>query len=873
MKILSISYSQNNMGSKLYSCTVVPRNFYVERTADEQIKKIILGMGRPGYVLVARQMGKTNLLLHTRDKMQTHRQIFSFIDFSTIDGITETECFNKLIDDTIATHEDILSVAESEIQAIRQQPNYSGQKMFTKELRVLLKYVDKLVFILDEIDALIRTDYSDHIFSTIRSHYFMRVNFPELNKLTYILSGVIEPKHIIKDPNISPFNIGEKIYMNDFTREEFLEFIRNTSIRIEENVELVERIYYWTKGNPRLTWDVCTMVEEDDIKDISVLDSMITERYLTTFDQAPIDGIRQKVSENKEIRDALIQLYFNKGKELSDDVKSRLYLAGIIDYDNAIPHFKNPILEKSLSYEWLLNLQNMEKNHLTVAERCIHIDRDYKKAINHLNMYFKSSSKDKDIEEIDMANFLMGEAYLRQYKINESLSFLCKVTNGERTQSKWYYKALLIEGHGHHSNYDADKALFCYEKVIANEKNIDNDIYNQALLAKVDVLLSYNSGKNNKDAENILLKLLSSIEREKNNGNITSVCFYYLAQIEIKRKNTKKAIEYLNTALISAQENEKQVLLYNKLIIANKEAKDEIARELYNSLELIKHRPEAEPMDNPLELNRLITCYILSEYILNYTQYDVTVYLRRFLYDSKENALLYLYTIFDKEQDERCSLLLNLITGKLNEPEWSFDSEQLVQVSILKIDKERDYSLAVDVINRIEKKEITDLEANGVILFRKVLVKYSKEKDAINGLRCYQIFDRNRHIIRGMDNDIVLEIEYLYNIFLLYKKDFVLLRKTGAEWIEKAQRYIENPDNAEFVPNLKQLLARMIEIENKLFTTMNQLGITSINIDKIERNTKVTVKYLSNGCDKTDKFKKLEADIRAGLCMVVNVLN
>ena len=161
------------------------------------------------------------------------------------------------------------------------------------------------------------------------------------------------------------------------------------------------------------------MVEENDIKEAGALDSLISERYLTTFDQAPIDGIRQKVSENAEIRDALIQLYFNKGEELSDSVKSSLYLAGILDYVTTIPHIKNPILEKSLSYEWLLSLQNLEKNHLTVAEKCIHIERDYKKAINHLKMFFKNASKDNDLEEMHLANFLMGEAYLSQYDIDE----------------------------------------------------------------------------------------------------------------------------------------------------------------------------------------------------------------------------------------------------------------------------------------------------------------------------------------------------------------------------------------------------------------------------------------------------------------------
>lgn len=859
------------MGSKLYSCTVVPRDFYVERTADNQIKRIINGMGRPGYVLVARQMGKTNLLLHTRDIMQTHRQIFSYIDFSTVGSITETECFNKLIDDTISTHEDILSVAESEIRTIRTLPNYSGQKMFTKELRVLLKYVDKLVFILDEIDALTRTDYSDHIFSTIRSHYFMRVNFPELNKLTYILSGVIEPKHIIKDPNISPFNIGEKIYMNDFTKEEFMRFLSNTSIRKEENAELVERIYYWTKGNPRLTWDVCAMVEEYEIDDTDTLDSMIADRYLTTFDQAPIDGIRQKVSENTEIRDALIQLYFNKGKELSDDVKSSLYLAGIIDYDNASPHFKNPILEKSLSYEWLLNLQNMEKNHLTVAEKCIHLERDYKKAINHLNMFFKNSSNEEDIDKIDMANFLMGEAYLRQYNINESLSCLCKVTNGERTNSKWYFKALLMEGHGHNSNSDADKALSCYEKIIAQKEDTDKDTYNQALLAKVDVLLSNNAEKKNQDAEQILLKLLHSTEQENNSGNILAICFYYLAQIEIKRGNNKKAIDYLNTALMSAQENEKQVLLYNKFLIASGETRNEIARELYNSLELMKSRPEVEPMDNPLEINLLTICYILADYILYYPDYDITVYLRRFLYDSKENALLYIYTVLEKEQDERCKPLLIFIDNKLKDQEWSFDKDNLIQIAIFKINQENDYSLAIDIIRSMEEKGTDDWAVNTVLLFRKVMAKNFQERDAINGIKNYQIFDANRSVFKNCEKKIVLEIEYLYNIFLYYKKDFMLLRKTGAEWIGKAKKYIESPENAEYIPTIKKLMRNLTEIECHLFSTMNLLGINTFNLGKIGRNDKITVRYLSNGSEKKGKFKNLENDIRLGLCEIIEI--
>jgi hypothetical protein len=61
----------------------------------------------------------------------------------------------------------------------------------------------------------------DHVFSFIRSVYFSgRSNFPELENLTYLLSGVAEPSEIIKNKDVSPFNIGEKIYLDDFSFEE-----------------------------------------------------------------------------------------------------------------------------------------------------------------------------------------------------------------------------------------------------------------------------------------------------------------------------------------------------------------------------------------------------------------------------------------------------------------------------------------------------------------------------------------------------------------------------------------------------------------------------------------------------------------------------
>jgi len=196
--------------------TIIPSELYVQRDADRQIKNIISDMGRPGYVLVSRQMGKTNLLLNAKRKLETPDDVFVYVDLSNPFENART-CFENIIDTAVETNlekfEDVYRTILDRRKALFETPPH---KQHTNELRSLLKSISgKLVIILDEIDALTKTNYSDQIFAQIRSIYFSRVNFKELEKLTYILSGVIEPTEIIKDPKISPFNIGQKIFLND----------------------------------------------------------------------------------------------------------------------------------------------------------------------------------------------------------------------------------------------------------------------------------------------------------------------------------------------------------------------------------------------------------------------------------------------------------------------------------------------------------------------------------------------------------------------------------------------------------------------------------------------------------------------------------
>ena len=127
------------MKVRLMSCTIVPEQLYVERDADRQLKSIIDEMERPGYVLVSRQMGKTNLLIHAKDNYENDREVYVYVDFSTVDDLTERDFFRNVIDTAIETHYEIFKEANSIISSLRQDSTLSNQRQYTREIRILLR--------------------------------------------------------------------------------------------------------------------------------------------------------------------------------------------------------------------------------------------------------------------------------------------------------------------------------------------------------------------------------------------------------------------------------------------------------------------------------------------------------------------------------------------------------------------------------------------------------------------------------------------------------------------------------------------------------------------------------------------------------------
>jgi hypothetical protein len=77
-----------------------------------------------------------------------------------------------------------------------------------------------VVIFVDEIDAVLRLPFStDEFFAGIRELYNFRTEDAELERLTFCLLGVASPSDLIRDTRTTPFNIGQRIELRDFSAD------------------------------------------------------------------------------------------------------------------------------------------------------------------------------------------------------------------------------------------------------------------------------------------------------------------------------------------------------------------------------------------------------------------------------------------------------------------------------------------------------------------------------------------------------------------------------------------------------------------------------------------------------------------------------
>ena len=227
-------------------------NLYLVRPVDNEMSAAITH--RDSIVLLkgSRQTGKTSLL--SRGLQQTRnsgfRTFVTDMQKFTMAQMSSAESLFRAIADSMI---DELAL-EIDLDAIWKS-GYSWNVNFERFLRknVLQNQECHLVWALDEVDRLFGFDYSTEIFGLFRSWHNERSLNPDgaWSRLTLCIAYATEVHLFIRDLNQSPFNVGTRLVLDDFSPQQVDEMNRRYGSPLHTASEL-SGFFDLVGGNPYL---------------------------------------------------------------------------------------------------------------------------------------------------------------------------------------------------------------------------------------------------------------------------------------------------------------------------------------------------------------------------------------------------------------------------------------------------------------------------------------------------------------------------------------------------------------------------------------------------------------------------------------------
>jgi Domain of unknown function (DUF4062)/AAA domain len=226
---------------------------YVEREADAAALRAALDEEYL-HLIAPRQMGKTSLLRRLAAQLRSRGWRCAYVDLSTLMDLSKVEWYTGL------------GSALAEGLTPGPSPNLRNQvdlrRYLLDEALGGEREGRRVALLLDEVEAVSNareaggTAFADSFFMTLRSLYNQRHERP--GSLVVALAGTADPGGLVGDPDISPFNVGREIPLEDFAAPATWALAGALALdgsSLEGDV--LQGIHAWTGGHPYLTQALC----------------------------------------------------------------------------------------------------------------------------------------------------------------------------------------------------------------------------------------------------------------------------------------------------------------------------------------------------------------------------------------------------------------------------------------------------------------------------------------------------------------------------------------------------------------------------------------------------------------------------------------
>ena len=232
---------------------------YIVRDADEDLFSHCFA-GDFCYVLTPRQMGKSSLMVRVARRLQQvsePRFRTAIVDLTEIGqkDITAEQWYYAFVD-AVVDELDIGAGLEAWWEANLTLPPLRRLTKFLGDV-LLAECRDKIVIFVDEIDTTIGLPFSDDFFAALRACHNKRATDSEFKRLSFVLLGVATPSQLISDTKRTPFNLGHRIDLDDFTNEQAAPLAEGLNPDAARAQALLSRVLHWSGGHPYLTQKLC----------------------------------------------------------------------------------------------------------------------------------------------------------------------------------------------------------------------------------------------------------------------------------------------------------------------------------------------------------------------------------------------------------------------------------------------------------------------------------------------------------------------------------------------------------------------------------------------------------------------------------------
>ena len=420
--------------------------FYVERQADNLLFDSIKS-GEFCYVLNSRQMGKSSLALNTIKRLQAEESGFAcvIIDISILGSqqVSLEQWYLGFADYLI--EELKLDEKINLSQWWQQQESLSPVRKLDKLLRkvILVETKKPIAIFIDEIDKILDLNFkSDDFFGLIRSFYNEKANNPAFEKLSFILLGVARPEELIKEYQITPFNIGKAIDLSGFSVEESLPLAAGLTDAVDNPHQVIEEIISWTGGQPFLTQKICQLILDRPKKNKAESDrdfvKRLVEDHIVNNWEANDDPVHLKTIKGRLLHDrhttrllGLYQQILENGAIAANDLVEQieLRLSGLVVREGNWLKPYNRIYTSVFDLDWIDSILDMERPYAEYIHAWKESKYDKKwllreeklaealswskgKSLSDFDYQYLNASRDLKLKEASAQITLQKETYL-----------------------------------------------------------------------------------------------------------------------------------------------------------------------------------------------------------------------------------------------------------------------------------------------------------------------------------------------------------------------------------------------------------------------------------------------------------------------------